>query len=80
MNPPLRPPRRLAASERAAPAMSAAQQRAQDLSVAYLQDAMAAAERYLAAHPERIEGTRPLLCQCGAVALQQCPCPLRRAR
>lgn len=75
----LRPPRRQAVAQRC-PQPSAAQRRANDLSVDNLQEAMAAAERYLARYPERAEGTHLVRCQCGALALSACPCPVMTQR
>ena len=50
--------------------------RVQDATVARLQDVVDQAERYLAAHPDRIEGAaRDKLCPCG-IAAAQCRCPL----
>lgn len=54
--------------------------RVQDATVARLQDAVDQAERYLAAHPDRIEGAaRDKLCPCG-IRERDCQCPLRRTR
>lgn len=62
------------------PQMSGAQQRAQDESVRRLKAIMAAAERYCAEHPERIEpGARERVCPCGVV-LRQCLCEIQRSR
>lgn len=83
--PATRPPRRLATPE-LRPQMTPAQHRAQDATVAALRDAVELqelckrAERYLAAHPDRIEGQpRERRCPCN-VTLAECLCAIQRAR
>lgn len=60
------------------PVMTAAQQRAQDATVAILRRYVSEAEAYLAEHSERAEaGER--LCGCG-IETRNCRCPLRTTR